>query len=139
MKVATRAAVSRGLLALFYGTAGLLHLLRPEWFKPIVPQIMPWPYGVVIFTGVCEIAGATGLFVPALRRQAALMLALYAVCVFPANIRHALMGTELFGFVLDWRYHAPRLALQPLLVWWALLVGGWQATGAFSSRPSRLP
>ncbi len=117
------ADISRWLLSLFYGLAGLAHLLRPEWFVPIVPQIVPIPHAVVIVTGFCEIAGAIALFIPRWQHRAALMLALYAICVFPANIRHAMIGAELFGWSLDWRYHGPRLALQPLLVWWALRVG----------------
>jgi uncharacterized membrane protein len=115
--------VSRWLLSLFYGTAGVLHLIRPEWFLPIIPLGVPFPCFVIVVTGVCEIVGALALFVPVLRRHAGLMLALYAICVFPANMRHAMIGGELFGWSLDWRYHAPRLALQPLIVWWALKVG----------------
>ena len=33
----------------------------------------------------------------------------------------------------SWWYHAPRLALQPVLVWWALFAGGvadWPLRGA---------
>jgi uncharacterized membrane protein len=57
--------------------------------------------------------------------MAGLMLAIYAVCVFPANIRHAFSGVDIAGWPLGWWYHGPRLALQPVLVWWGLWAGGW--------------
>ena len=51
------------------------------------------------------------------------MLAAYAVCVYPANINHAIQGISIGGTRLGWGYHGPRLAAQPLLVWWALFAG----------------
>ena len=47
------------------------------------------------------------------------MLALYAASVFPANIKHAVYNVQLPGLPTSW-YHAPRLAFQPVLIWWAL-------------------
>ena len=59
-----------------------------------------------------------------LRRLAGIMLALYAVCVFPANVKHAIDGIHLPPAPDSWWYHGPRLALQPVLVWWALFCSG---------------
>ena len=59
-----------------------------------------------------------------LRRAAGIGLALYAVCVFPANINHAVNDIAIGGTDLSWWYHGPRLARQPLFVWLALWVGG---------------
>jgi uncharacterized membrane protein len=112
-------------LAAFYALAGAAHLLWPEPFLAIMPEAVPFPRAVVLLTGLAEIAGAAGLLTARFRQAAGLLLALYAVCVFPANIRHAMLGGEFFGWPLDWRYHAPRLLLQPVLVWWALRAGGW--------------
>jgi uncharacterized membrane protein len=51
------------------------------------------------------------------------MLAVYAVCVFPANIKHAIDAVQLPELPTSWWYHAPRLAAQPVIVWWALYCG----------------
>lgn len=59
------------------------------------------------------------------RSRSRIVLALYAICVFPANIKHAL--DDLGGMVVStwqWLYHVPRLALQPFIVWLALFAGG---------------
>ena len=118
-------SASRLLLSLFYIVAGVAHLLAPAWFLPIVPNVVPFPYFVVLATGLCEIAGALALFSKRLRRLAGAMLALYALCVWPANIKHALIAFEATNLSVIGFYHAPRVALQPVLIAWALGVGGW--------------
>ena len=115
--------IGRLLLVLFYGVAGVAHLLFAPAFLKIVPAWVPSPALVVMATGVCELAGVTGLLIPRFRAAAGWGLALYAVCVFPANVQHAVH--DLGGGVgLGWWYHAPRLFLQPLIAWWALWAGG---------------
>ena len=90
----------------------------------ITPGWVPFPREVVLFTGLSEIAGSLALaLIPRLRRAAGIGLALYAVCVFPANINHALNDIAVGGAHLSWWYHGPRLAFQPVFVWWALWVG----------------
>jgi uncharacterized membrane protein len=100
-----------------------LHLVAPEAFLLITPGWVPFPREVVLVLGVCEIAGAAGVLTRRFRRAAGIALALYAVCVFPANIKHAIDGTPIGAMQTGWWYHGPRLALQPVLVWWALYAG----------------
>ncbi|AZO77536.1 MULTISPECIES: DoxX family protein [unclassified Bosea (in: a-proteobacteria)] len=112
------------LLAAFYLAAGLLHLCSPAAFLPIVPDWVPAPSLTVIATGIAEILGALGLLVPKLRKAAGIGLALYALCVFPANLKHAVEGVVLPGLPSNWWYHGPRLAFQPVLIWAALYASG---------------
>ncbi len=107
-----------------YLAAGLFHLFTPGPFLMITPDWVPYPRTVIMLTGLCELAGAVGLVTQRLRYAAGIGLALYAVCVYPANIKHALGGLPPGQMQLGWWYHAPRLALQPVLVWWALFAGG---------------
>jgi uncharacterized membrane protein len=113
-----------GLLSVAYGSAGVLHVAIPDKFLLITPDWVPFPRAVVIGTGVCEIAGAVGLLVPRTRRLAGVMLALYAVCVYPANLKHAFDHVAVPGLPSSWWYHGPRLAFQPVFVWWALFCAG---------------
>ena len=115
--------ILRWLLAALYAAAGIVHLARPELFLPIVPDWVPLPRETVLATGLAEIAGAAGLLTARLRKAAGLGLALYAICVFPANIKHAVEHVAVGGVTLSWWYHAPRLALQPVLVAWAIWAG----------------
>ena len=114
---------ARLLLAAVYIGFGAFHLAAADRFLPIMPAWVPAPREVVLFTGACEVAGGAGLLIPRLRRLAGVMLALYAVAVFPANLHHALDGVRVPGLPSSWWYHAPRLAFQPVFVWWALWAG----------------
>jgi uncharacterized membrane protein len=114
----------RWVMAAFYMSAGLLHLASPEKFLPIVPAWVPLPRETVLLTGVCEIAGSVALLIGPTMPAAGIMLALYAVCVYPANVKHALEGIHLPPVPDSWWYHGPRLAFQPVLVWWALFCAG---------------
>jgi uncharacterized membrane protein len=113
-------SVMRWNMAAFYILAGIVHIAAPGKFLPIVPGWVPSPALVVLLTGVCEIAGGSALLIGRLQRLAGVMLALYAVCVFPANVKHAIEAIDLPPMPNTWWYHGPRLALQPVLVWWAL-------------------
>ena len=73
-----------------------------------------------MLTGLCELAGSFALLTTRWRALAGIMLALYALCVWPANIKHAVDGISLPPIPDTWWYHGPRLAFQPVLIWWAL-------------------
>ena len=115
--------VARWLLVAFYAVAGIAHLIVTDAMVRITPAWVPFPSAVVVATGLCELAGAAGLLTTRWRRAAGWSLALYAVCVFPANIRHAFLDLGSHTG-LGWSYHGPRLLLQPLIVWWALWASG---------------
>jgi uncharacterized membrane protein len=83
-----------------------------------------FPHEVALFTGFCEILGGIALAITRLRRMWGIMLALYAICIFPANIKHAIDAIQLPHMPDGWWYHGPRLLFQPVLVWWALFCAG---------------
>ena len=115
----------RWLLAVGYIAAGVLHFAYPDALIGITPKWVPDQRLVITLTGLAEIAGAVALlqpWSPALRRAGGIGLALYAVCVFPANINHMIIDMARPHPQLGWAYHVPRLLLQPALVWLALWV-----------------
>ena len=117
-------AIMRWIMAAFYGIAGIGHLTAPGAFLPIVPEWVPFPREVILATGACELAGAAAMLTARWRYLAGIMLALYALCVWPANIKHALDHIVLSPIPDTWWYHGPRLAFQPVLIWWALFCSG---------------
>lgn len=119
----TSRTVARWLLIAFYGVAGVMHLVATEAMVRITPGIVPFPYAVVVATGLCELAGVAGLISRRWRVAAGWALAAYAVCVFPANVTHAIHDLGAGTGLPVW-YHAPRLLLQPAIVWWALWASG---------------
>lgn len=102
----------------------MAHLVATDAMVRIVPAWVPAPHLVVILTGACELLGAAALLSPPpWRRAAGWALAAYALCVWPANIHHAALDLTAGTGLPVW-YHAPRLALQPLIIWWALWASG---------------
>ena len=111
-------------LAILYAFIGIVHLAATDAMLPLMPGWVPAPRLVILATGLCEIAGAIGLLMDRFRRAAAIGLALYAVCVYPANLKHAFAHVHIDGIPDSWWYHGPRLAFQPVFVWAALWAGG---------------
>lgn len=119
--------IVRNVLGVLYFAAGVIHLIAPQPFVQITPAWVPLPEAIVKGTGIAEILGAAGLLQPfsqGLRKSAATGLAIYAICVFPANINHFAMDMARPDSGLGLGYHVPRMVLQPLLVWLALWCGG---------------
>ncbi len=95
--------VLRILLAAAFIGMGVTHFLPSvqRTMAAMIPPPLRWkgvanPRNLVIFTGVCEIAGGIGLLIPATRVAAALSLIVFLVAVFPANV-YAAAHKERFG------------------------------------------
>lgn len=109
------------ILALMFGAAGILHFtaLREDYAR-MIPPILPYPMAIVYLTGVMEIAGAIGLLIPAARQVTGILMILFLIAVFPANIYGSLKRLPFRS-----RHHPSiwiRLPLQILLIallWWS--------------------
>lgn len=117
VRASMRVGLSVGLVL-----AGLDHIMTPGRYLPMIPPGLPFPADIVAFTGLCEIAGGIGLQLPHLRRLAGIMLAIYFVCVFPANIWNAINGISVDGLPTSHWYYWARLPFQIVFIWWALFV-----------------
>ncbi len=120
-------SILRWALAIFYAAAGYAHIANPEPFLSIMPDAIPAAEAIVFLTGVAEILGAIALVQPwsdNMRKAGGIGLALYAVCVFPANINHFAMDMAREDAGLGLSYHLPRMVAQPVIIWLALWVGG---------------
>ena len=114
-------AVMRWVLAAFYSGAGIAHLWVPEKLLLITPAWVPFPREVILATGAFEIAVSIALLSQTrLRWWAGIAMAFYALCVWPANFKHAIDGIAMPYIGNSWWYHGPRLAFQPVIIWSAL-------------------
>ena len=106
-------------LAALFGVSGVLHLVRPGRFLPLVPEVLPARTAIVLGSGVAEIACAAGLLTRA--RWAGMASALLLVAVFPGNVSFAIHATRTPSrspllLVAAW----VRLPIQMPLIWAAL-------------------
>jgi uncharacterized membrane protein len=124
LRFAAARAAMRWVLAAFFVAAGIAHLVVPDVLLTITPAWVPFAPEVILVTGLCEFAGAAALVTRPLRRWAGVALALYALCVWPANIKQALDSIVVPHIPDTWWYHGPRLAMQPVIIWAALFSAG---------------
>ena len=110
----------RVLVALPLLLSGIvLHFFRLQTTAAIIPPGFPAPLFLVQLTGVLEVLGAIGLFLPSWQRRAAFLLAVLMVAIFPANVFAA--GQTVGGL------HMPgvpvRTAMQVVFILLILLAG----------------
>ena len=94
---------------------GLAHFVYLDLFTRVVPSYIPFPRQVVVFTGLCELAGVVGLLIRPLRQLTGWAFALYLVCVMPVHIdmlKHADRWLDQVSMTFLW----VRPFLQPVLI-----------------------
>ncbi len=113
--------ISRFVLGVLFIVAGVLHFLKPHFYEQMIPPQLPSPSLLVLISGIAEVAGGVGVLLPwpPLRRLAAWGLVALLVAVFPANLYMWYGNVAPDGPPLPWYFHAIRLPLQGVLIWWA--------------------
>jgi uncharacterized membrane protein len=114
----------RWILAAFFILAGMNHFRMTAVYVSMIPPWLPWPSGLNLIAGVCEILGGIGVLLPQVRCAAGWGLIALLVAVFPANLHVALLGhmpgTSFTPAVL-WL----RLPFQAVLIAWVAWVAIW--------------
>ncbi len=107
------------LLVLILGVSGVVHLVRPRVYEPLMPSWVPAHREVILASGVAELACAAGLAIPATRRPAGWASALLLCCVYPGNLKMAVDAAH--SRSIGFRVAAfARLPLQLPMIRWAL-------------------
>jgi uncharacterized membrane protein len=111
------------LLAVLFGASGVVHLLSPGTFEPLIPSWLPHPRAVVYTSGIAEIVCSGGLLRRTSWARGASVLLLLGV--FPGNIQMAVTASRLPPDRRRVRQilSIARLPLQLPLVWAALQCG----------------
>ncbi len=76
-------------LAGMFAVSGVVHLVKPEVYEPLMPKIVPAHREVILASGVLELVCAAGLLHPRTRRVAGWASAGLLLAVYPANIKMA--------------------------------------------------
>jgi uncharacterized membrane protein len=121
--LASWVASTRWALAVVFTFTGVAHFTKVRHtMARMVPRGLGHAMAIVYFTGVCEIAGAIGIFLPRTRAIAGVCLIIFLVAIFPANVKAARERMILGGHPAT--PLIPRTAMQLLLVglvWWTTL------------------
>lgn len=103
-----------------FTVSGVVHLVHPSTFTPIVPHFLPMRKELVYVSSVAELVCAVGLW--RRDRWAGIASAALLVIVWPANLQQAITaqhGHSVAVKVLSWG----RFPLQVPLIWFALQSG----------------
>ena len=77
------------LLAALFATSGVVHLVKPEVYLPIMPKAVPAHREVILGSGVIELLCAAGLLNRRTRRTSGWASLALLLAVYPANIKMA--------------------------------------------------
>jgi uncharacterized membrane protein len=100
--------------------AGGMHLAQPDPFVQHLPAWVPERELLVVVSGIVEIGLGLAILLPYPHRaRAGVLLGLFLVAVFPANVYVAVAGVEVDGQP-GGAYPWLRLLFQPLFVWLAV-------------------
>lgn len=95
---------------------GVLHLVRPEIYEPIMPPQLPKPRELILISGVAEIVGGA-LYIPrGTRKFASWWLLLLLIAVFPSNIY--MTTQQRFQKKFGLAALLGRLPIQFIGMWW---------------------
>ena len=106
-----------GLSLLFTFTA-IGHFIRTEEMSQMLPSSTPYRVELIYLTGILELAGAVGVWIPCLVRVTGICLILLLICVLPANIYSAINRVEFGGHGAGQTYLLLRVPFQIFLIWW---------------------
>lgn len=112
------AAGARVGLSLFFAFTAAGHFVMTEEMAEMLPPTVPYRVGLIYLTGVFELMGAAGVWVPRLRRVAGLCLILLLIGVLPANVYSAFKRVEFGGHGAGPAYLIARVPFQLFVIWW---------------------
>lgn len=106
-------------LALMLFVTGTAHFVQTDGMAMLLPPWVPAAEGIILLSGVFEIAAAVGLLVERTARLTALTLVAFFILIFPANVWAAFRHIEYGGHEMGPMYLLARGPFQALLIYWS--------------------
>ena len=108
------------LMSAVYIFAGIMHFVKPRFYRPMMPPYIPWHNAMIALSGVAELALGVGLLIPSVRSLAAWGVIALLIAVSPVHIYMLQVRKEKFAKIPLW-FLLARLPMQILLMVWAYL------------------
>lgn len=114
-------------MAVFIIFTGLSHFKFQKGMTMMIPDFIPARLFWVYFTGIIEIAAGIGLMIPSIRELTAILLIIFYVLVFLANINSSKKNINIFkadytGPGMAYLYKE-RIPMQVILIAWTWYFG----------------
>lgn len=105
-------------LSLFFIFTAIGHFIRTEEMAAMVPSSIPYRIELIYLTGVFELLGAIGAWIPRLTRLTGFLLILMLIGLLPANIYSAINRVDFGGHGAGPAYLLVRVPFQLFVIWW---------------------
>jgi uncharacterized membrane protein len=113
---ATRARVG---LSLFFIFTAIGHFIKTEEMAAMLPAFVPNRVAIIFLTGMLELLGAIGVWIPRLSRITGWCIMLMLIGFLPANIYSAINRVDFGGHGSGPAYLLVRIPFQFLVIGWA--------------------
>jgi uncharacterized membrane protein len=107
------------LIALAFAASGVVHLVKPGVYEPLIPDWLPGAHEIVLVSGVAEILCAAGMAQPRTRNAAGWASAALLLAVWPGNVQMTFDAFDTDNTALQVG-SVVRLPLQVPMIWAAL-------------------
>jgi uncharacterized membrane protein len=121
----TRARVG---LSIFFVFTSIGHFIKAEEMSAMLPRFVSYRIQIIYLTGVLEILGAVGVWIPPLMTLTRFCLILMLIGFLPANIYSAMNHVDFGGHGEGPGYLLFRVPFQFFVIWWT-----YYATRQYSS------
>lgn len=105
-------------LSLFFLFTSIGHFISTEEMAAMIPPFIPYRIELIYLTGVLELLGAIGVWIPGLVRLTGLLLILMLIGILPANVYSAINRVDFGGHGAGPAYLLVRVPFQLFVIWW---------------------
>jgi uncharacterized membrane protein len=105
-------------LSLFFIFTSIGHFIRTEAMAAMLPPSVPYRVELIYLTGVLELLGAIGVWIPHLVRLTGFFLILMLIGLLPANVYSAINRVDFGGHDAGPAYLLVRVPFQLFVNWW---------------------
>jgi uncharacterized membrane protein len=118
-------------LSVFFIFTGLGHFIRTQAMAAMLPPNVPYRIELVYLTGILELLGAIGVWIPGLTRLTGLLLILMLIAILPSNIYSAINRVDFGGHEAGPVYLLVRIPFQLFVIWGTYFANGqkWFSRG----------
>lgn len=105
-------------ITLFFTFSAIGHFIRTEGMAEMLPPSVPYRIELIYITGILELLGAIGVWIPRLTKLTGFLLILMLIGLLPANIYSAINRVEFGGHAAGPAYLLVRIPFQLFAIWW---------------------
>lgn len=109
---------ARAGVTMFFVVTAMAHFATTEAMAEMVPPSIPYRIELIYVTGVLELLGAIGVWIPRLMRLTGLLLIVMLIALLPANVYSAINRVDYGGHAAGPAYLLARVPFQLFVMWW---------------------